>query len=100
VEGEVAARAVERLLELSSDADARLRVATAKLCISAGKESALPTLLDWLDDSGYDLALPEITFVYQEAYRASLAILARSAEEPPVSFEEPPKPVAGPWDED
>jgi HEAT repeat protein len=96
---EAAGRAVERLLEFHSEAGADMRVAIARLASARGAERALPTLLEWLHDTRYSI-VGGFTHVNQVAYSGALAILARAAPEPPADFEEPPQPVAGPWDKD
>ena len=72
----------------------------ARLAALRGNERALPVLLQWLDDTEWVTVPPEGTSVHQAAYQAALAILTRTAPEPPTGFEEPPRPVSGPWDED
>jgi hypothetical protein len=95
---EAAARTLERLLALRSEPNADLRVAISRLAMSRGTEHELPALLEWLGDAEHSFGYTEITQVCAVAYQAALAILARTAPEPPADFREPPEPVAGPWD--
>jgi hypothetical protein len=91
-------RVVDRLLELGPEAGKDLRGAIVRITASWGNERALPILLAWLDDTEWIL-VPEPTHMSRAAYQAAIAILARAAPEPPSSFEEPPVPVPGPWDD-